>query len=237
MIVDDGQQRVAHHVTAVDGARREPLRVGRAHVVLVLDVEHRCAGDARDDRQRDRPERDRGKDQVLDRVPGRPEVAGDDPVEDVEVRRVRRLAESVLAADAREPAEPHGEHVLEDDREEEDRDRDPDQRSRKRPAWSKPDRYRLAERKPSGTPTEIAKSIAAIASSIVAGKRCSSSYVIVRVRRDAGAEVAAADRLQVVPVLDVDGLVEPVLMTDLCDGLWCGVLAEQRLGGRSRAAP
>src|SRR4029077_10732402 len=46
-------------------------------------------------------------------------------------RWVLRLAERVLATDAREPAEPHGEDVLEDDREEEDRDRDPDQRCRK----------------------------------------------------------------------------------------------------------
>ena len=48
---------------------------------------------------------------------------------------------------------------------------------------------------------------------------------------DAGAEVAARERLQVRPVLDVDGLVEPVLMTDLCDGLRRGVLAQERLGG------
>ncbi len=44
-----------------------------------------------------------------------------------------------------------------------------------RPAWSTPDRYLFAERKPSGTPTPIAKIIAARASSMVAGKRCSSS--------------------------------------------------------------
>ena len=52
----------------------------------------------------------------------------DDPVEDVEVRRVLGVDQHVLAADAREPAEADGEDVLEDDREEEDRDRDADQR-------------------------------------------------------------------------------------------------------------
>ena len=74
------------------------------------------------------PERDRGQDQMLDRVPGRLPVARDDPVEDVEVRWVLRLDEDVLAADARQPAELDREHPLEDDREEEDRDRDADQR-------------------------------------------------------------------------------------------------------------
>ena len=83
---------------------------------------------ARDDRERDRAERDRGQDQVLDGVPGRGPVPRDDPVEDVEVRRVLGVDEHVLAADARQPAELDGEDVLEDDREEEDRDRDPDQR-------------------------------------------------------------------------------------------------------------
>ena len=74
------------------------------------------------------PKRDRGQDQMLDRVPGCLPVARDDPVQDVEVRRVLCVDEDVLAADARQPAELDREHPFEDDREEEDRDGDADQR-------------------------------------------------------------------------------------------------------------
>ena len=70
------QQRVPQDVAAVDGARRQSLRARRAHVVLVLHVEHGGAGDARDDRERDRAERDRGQDQVLEDIPERAPVPG-----------------------------------------------------------------------------------------------------------------------------------------------------------------
>ena len=46
----------------------------------------------RDDRQRNRPERDRRQDEVLDRVLERRPVAGDDRVENVEIRRMLDLA-------------------------------------------------------------------------------------------------------------------------------------------------
>ena len=75
MIVDDREQRVPEDVPAVDDARGEPFRAGGADVVLVLDVEHGGARDAGDDRERDRAERDRGQDQMLDRVPERAAVA------------------------------------------------------------------------------------------------------------------------------------------------------------------
>ena len=41
--------------------------------------------------------------------------------------------------------------------------------------------YRFAARNPSGIPNATANTIAASASSIVAGKRCANSYVTVRV--------------------------------------------------------
>ena len=125
----DRQQRVPEDVPRVDGARRDALRARRADVVLVLDVEHGGARDPGDDRERDRAERDRGQDQVLDRVPERLPVAGDDRVEDVEVRRVleRRSGRGSAPTVGSQPSL-HREDVLEDDREEEDRDRDPDQR-------------------------------------------------------------------------------------------------------------
>src|SRR5919201_7050147 len=55
-------------------------------------------------------------------------LTGDDGIEDVEVRRVLRVERDRLSANARKPAQTHGEDVLEDDREEEDRNRDTDQR-------------------------------------------------------------------------------------------------------------
>ena len=75
MIVVTGSIALRSTCRRSTALRREPLRARGAHVVLVLDVEHRGARDARDDRERDRAERDRGQDQVLDRVPGRVPVA------------------------------------------------------------------------------------------------------------------------------------------------------------------
>ena len=58
-------------------------------------------------------------------------------------------------------------------------------------------------------------------------------------RRDAMLvpEVARADRLEVAPVLLVDRLVEPVLVTDLRDRLCRRTLAEQRLRRRAGQRP
>ena len=66
----DRQQRVAHARAAMSTMRgAQSLRARRADVVLVLDVEDGRARDPGDDRERDRPERDRGQDQVLGRRP------------------------------------------------------------------------------------------------------------------------------------------------------------------------
>ena len=68
-----------------------------------------------------------------------PQFAGDDRVEDVEVRRMlgRRSARRSRPT-RRQPAEPHGEDVLEDQREEEDRHRDAEQRDDERPVVEAP---------------------------------------------------------------------------------------------------
>ena len=49
-------------------------------------------------------------------------------------------------------------------------------------------------------------------------------------RRDARAEIAGADRLEVAPVLLVERVVEAVLVTNLRDRLRRGPLPEERLG-------
>jgi len=64
----DRQPGVAHDVPVVNPSFGQALGPGRPDVVLVGHVQDRCAGDAGDDRQRDRAERDRRQDQVLDRV-------------------------------------------------------------------------------------------------------------------------------------------------------------------------
>src|SRR5205814_2120973 len=64
------QQRVPEHVAPVDSLRGQALRAGRTDVILILDVENRGAGDPGDDRQRDRAERERGQDQMVDHVAG-----------------------------------------------------------------------------------------------------------------------------------------------------------------------
>ena len=80
-------------------------------------------------------------------------------------------------------------------------------------------------------PIRVAKSIAPSASSTVAGNRSRISSVIGR--RDAMLvpRSPSRDRLEVPPVLDVDRVVEPVLVTDLRDRLVRRPLAQQRLGG------
>ena len=153
----------------------------------------------------------------------------DDPVEDVEVRRMLGLDEDVLTADARQPAELDGEHPLEDDREEEDRDRDADQRDEEARVVERPSvplgreeaerkaEQRGEEHRPEGELDRRGKAIADLL-----GDRTT--------RGDARAEVAGADRLQVAPVLLVERVVEAVLVADLRDRLRRGPLPEERLG-------
>jgi hypothetical protein len=127
---DDGdhrQERVAEDVASVDDARRDALGPRRPHVVLVLHVEDRRPGDARDHGQRDRAERDGRQDQVLDRIDERLAVPGHDAVEDVELRRVLGVEQHVLPALRRQPAELDGEDVLQHQAQDEDGDRDPEQ--------------------------------------------------------------------------------------------------------------
>ncbi len=64
----DRQQRVAERVAQDDAPFAEPLGARRPHVVAAEDVEQAGAGDAGDDRQRDRAQRDRRQDQVAERV-------------------------------------------------------------------------------------------------------------------------------------------------------------------------
>ena len=162
----------------------------------------------------------------------------DDPVEDVEVRRVVGVEEHVLAADARQPAELDGEHPLEDQGEEEDRDRDADQREEEaRVVGGRP--WRFAATNPSGIPISVANSIAV--ESELDGRREPLAELLGdrAPRGDARAEVARPDGLQVAPVLLVERVVEAVLVADLRDRLVGRPLAEQRLrrGAGQRADP
>ena len=213
-MVDDRQERVPQHVLPVDDARRHPLRAGGADVVLVLDVERGRARDAGDDRERDRAERDRRQDQVPDRVPEGGWIAVDERVEDVEVRRVRPVGGDRLAADARQPAELDRERPLEHQAEEEDRDRDAEQRDHqarvvepgavalgRHEAERDPERDREHHRRD----RELDRRREAVRELVGDGSR----------RDDAVAEVAVGGLLQVVPVLQPDRLVEPVLVADL----------------------
>ena len=177
-----------------------------------------------------------GRIRCLIGVPGGGPVARDDPVEDVEVRRVLGVDEDVLAADAREPAELDREGPLQDDREEEDRDRDPDQRDEEARVVDRlpvPLRRDEAERNAEEgredhrAERELDRRREPL--SDLLGDRAAGS--------DARPEVARSDRLEVPPVLLVDRVVEPVLVSDLRDGLRRRALAEQRLGGRPGESP
>jgi hypothetical protein len=86
-------------VPLVDDARGKSLRARCAHVVLVLHVEHCGARDARDDGERDRAERNRRQDQMLDRVEERLHIARNDGVEHVEARGVVDVDQDVLTPD------------------------------------------------------------------------------------------------------------------------------------------
>ena len=217
----------------VDRERREPFRPRSPNVVLVLDVERRCPRDAGDDRERNRPERDRGQDQMPDRIPERLRISLQDRIEDVEVGRVRPFREEVLAARARQPVQLDREDVLQEQAEEEDRDRDPDQR-REQARVVEPAPVLLggeeAEREADDDREEHRRQRE------LDGSR-EAVLELVRDRpgrRDAGPEVAVHGRVEVPPVLHVHRLVEAVLVVDACDLLGRGVLAEQCFGRRAR---
>ncbi len=210
----------------------DALRPGRADVVLVLHIEHGCSRDPGDDRERNRAERDRRQDQVLDRIPERRPVTRDDRVEDVEVRRVLELGQDADPAYGREPAEPDREDVFEDDREHEDRDRDPEQRReqaevveeaavafRRQEAERDPDEDR-EEHRPDRQLDRRRKALEELVEDRPS-------------RRDRVAEVDRPDLLEIGPVLLLDRLVEAVLLVDRRDLIRGRPLAEQ---GRRRAA-
>src|SRR6266516_4093163 len=142
--------------------------------------------------------------------------------------------EDVLAADARQPVEPDGEDVLEDQAEEEDRDRDPEQRR---------DQARVVEQRPVLLRGEEPERDAEADREHHRGQRelDRRREPVLDLERDwpegldAGAEVEVAYRLdEVAPVLDVERLVEPELKPELGDGPRRRPLTEQCLRGRSR---
>src|SRR5207248_5229206 len=225
----DRKERVPQDVAAVDRDRRQALRVRRPHVVLVLEVEHGRARDARDDGERNRAERDPGQDQVLEHVPERVPIAFDDRVEDVEVRRVLHVDEHRDPADSREPREPHREDVLEDDREEEDRDRYPEQGGNQAQMVEDPAvalRRQEAERdaEEDGEEHRRERELHRRREALLDLGRHPAA------RGDADPEVSGDRRLQVRPVLDVDGLVEAVALAVRLDESRRRALTEERLG-------
>ena len=232
------KQRVPEDVAAVDDGRRNALRPRSAHVVLVLDVEHRGARDASDDGKRDRGERDGGEDEVLDHVPEHYPVPRQDRVEDVEARRVLGVVqEGVDAADAREPPEPDREHVLEEDRQHEDRDRDPDQRDEQARVVEGP-AVALRGDEPERDAEEGREEHRRKRELDSRGKPLADLLGDGSVRRHADPQVALDDgRPEVGGVLLVDRLLEPVLLLVPLDELRRRALAEERLGGPARERP
>ena len=91
MIVVIGEHGVPQDVPPVDRVRGEALGASGADVVLVLDVEDGRARDARDDREWDRAQGDRGRMRCLITSQSAAQFPCDDRVEDVEVRRVLGL--------------------------------------------------------------------------------------------------------------------------------------------------
>ena len=75
-----------------------PERATGAHVVGVLHLEDRRAGDADDDRERDRAERDRRQDQVEDRIPCGVELTRQDAVQNVEAGGMGGIDARILPA-------------------------------------------------------------------------------------------------------------------------------------------
>ena len=130
----------------------------------------------------------------------------------------------------------HREDVLEQDREEEDRDRDPDQghdEARVVDRGSVVLRRDEAERDPEQRREDHR-------GDRELDRRREALLELVDdrpPRGDARAQVALGRGLDVLPVLDVDRLVEPVLLADLCDRLRRRALAEERLRRPARKRP
>src|ERR1035437_489208 len=103
---DDGDHRqpgVAHDMAVVDPAPGEALGPRRPHVVLVADVDHRGAGDAGHDGQRDRAEGDRWQDQVGEGVDDCIHVPREDGVDDREMSHRLHVETWIDRAEGRQP--------------------------------------------------------------------------------------------------------------------------------------
>ena len=96
---------------------------------------------------------------------------------------------------------------------------------------------RFAAKKPSGMPIKIEKIAAATASSSGRREALADLGEHGLPGRDRRAELELRRLLEVLPVLHVDRLVEPVLMVDLADRLRRRPLAEQRLRGAAGQRP
>ena len=121
---DHWNQRVAEGVQADDPARRQPLGARRADIVLAEHFQHRRAGLAGDDRQRNGAEHNRRQDQVPDRRnEGAPVAveqavegheAGDRAQEDAEFHppRHRRPVQGAGEQDDQQQAPPEDRHRI-----------------------------------------------------------------------------------------------------------------------------
>src|SRR5689334_4217472 len=227
---DHRQHRVAQHVPPPDHRRGQALGLGRAHVVLVDDVEHGGPGDPDDDRQRDRAEGDRGQDEVFDRVPGRVVLPGEEAVEDEKVGDVGGVDADVLAAGRWQPAQLDREDVLEQERQEEHRDRDADERADDRQVVEDPavpPGGEVAERDPDAHREDQRRD-----GQLDRARELGPQDLGDRATRlDGVTEVESGDPLEIAPVLNPDRLVEPVRVVDRGDPLRCRPLPQE---GRCR---
>ncbi len=105
---DHGDERVRHRMPPQRGAASEPLGARRADEILAQRLQHRGAGDAREDRRLRQGEREGGQDQRAEARPGAAIPAGE--------------------AARRKPREMHGEQQDQQDAEPEIRHRDADLR-------------------------------------------------------------------------------------------------------------
>ena len=115
---DDGGKGCPQHVTQDDGVLRQPLRTGRLNVVVVDHLEHRRAGEARQEAHVVGREHARRKNQMLQRAREDVELAGDQRVDRVEACHVRRRSHAwIKPSAARHPAQLKKEDVKGDQRE------------------------------------------------------------------------------------------------------------------------
>ena len=86
--------------------RRQALRARRAHIILAQDFEHRGAGHAGDDGERNGAEHDRGQDEMAQRVEEGAVLIGEERVDRHEAGRlVEIIVDEVDAARDRQPAQ------------------------------------------------------------------------------------------------------------------------------------